>query len=89
MLTGRLVNSMLESWTLSVSEQHFPPAPLDYLESLENALRQHCRAYRRAERSCDWKLSDTTGSTPVPVDKWNSLASWMSLQWNENAMFFL
>ena len=84
--------STLESWTLSASGvQHFRQHPLDYLESLEKCITTALAELTEEQKDHVIGIGvDTTGSTPVPVDKNGTpLALLDEFAENENAMFFL
>ncbi|MDO4460304.1 MAG: ribulokinase [Clostridia bacterium] len=71
----------------AVFRQH----PLDYLESLEECIKNSLADLSDEERGCIKGIgADTTGSTPVPVNKEGTpLALLDEFRENENAMFFL
>lgn len=69
----------------------FRQHPLDYLEALETCVKDAAAALTPEERSNIVGLGvDTTGSTPVPVDREGvPLALTEGFEENENAMFYL
>ena len=72
---------------LSIFRQH----PLDYLESLEACIKKALTDITEKQKNHIIGIGvDTTGSTPVPVDKDGTpLALLDEFSENENAMFFL
>ena len=72
---------------LSIFRQH----PLDYLESLEQCIKGALTDFTEEQKNHIIGIGvDTTGSTPVPVDRNGTpLALLHEFSENENAMFFL
>lgn len=72
---------------LSIFRQH----PLDYLESLEQCIKGALTGFTEEQKNHIIGIGvDTTGSTPVPVDRNGTpLALLHEFSENENAMFFL
>ena len=72
---------------LSIFRQH----PLDYLESLEECIKKALTDITEKQKNHIIGIGvDTTGSTPVPVDKDGTpLALLDEFSENVNAMFFL
>lgn len=72
---------------ISIFRQH----PLDYLESLENCIKEALTNITEEQKKNIIGIGvDTTGSTPVPVDRNGTpLALLDKFADNENAMFFL
>jgi L-ribulokinase len=75
----------------NAAEHQFRHHPLDYLEGLENTLKEVIAALPEGDRSDIKGISvDSTGSTPVAVDKEGTpLALTEGFEENPNAMFIL
>ncbi|QNL50779.1 ribulokinase [Olivibacter sp. SDN3] len=73
------------------SENRFRQHPLDYIEGLEQTIKECLLALPAAQRASVKAISvDTTGSTPVAVDKKGTpLAMLSDFRENPNAMFIL
>ncbi len=73
------------------SSNQFRQHPLDYIESLEQSILDVCKDLSKTDRMAIKAIGvDTTGSTPVAVDRSGTpLALLENFQTNPNAMFVL